>query len=148
SLPVIAESTALAAAGHTSRPRSPLPAAVTQVAGKALKVASTLDGKTVLPHRIHWLGLPALPQTQVREVDFLIDARVRWIEHGAPYSYGDDGGYLVTSWLAPGRHRFTIRVRSTDGRTGTDTVLARVLPAPPPPTQLAGTWQRDVRTTV
>jgi hypothetical protein len=113
-------------------------------ASSAFVVRSSLDGMVVLPHRIHWLGLPLLGRSKVSEVAFLIDGSVRWIEHGAPYSFGDDGGYLVTSWLSPGRHRFTVRVRSTDGKTASDAVTARVLPAPAPPAQLAGRWQRMV----
>jgi hypothetical protein len=114
----------------------------------AFKVTSTLDGKTVLPHRIHWLANPKLPVSKVARVDFLIDGgKVRWTEHTPPYTYSDDGGYLVTSWLTPGRHRFTARATATDGQTATDTVIARVLPAPDPPAALAGTWQRVVDTT-
>jgi hypothetical protein len=131
------------AAGSAALAAVPLPHR-----GHAFAVTSTLDGKTVLPHRIHWLGSAALPRTRVREVAFLIDGKVRWIEHSPPYSYSEDGGYLVTSWLSAGRHRFTVRVRSTDGSTGTDTVLARVVSAPPPPAELAGTWQRRVAETV
>jgi len=97
------------------------------------KVRTSLDGKTVLPHRIHWLGYPLLARDKVKEVAFLIDGRVAWIEHKAPYTFSDDGGYLVTSWLRPGPHRFTVRVRSTDGRTMGDTVRADVAPAKAPP---------------
>ena len=32
-------------------------------------VTSTLDGKTVLPHRILWRGVPALPAAQVARVE-------------------------------------------------------------------------------
>jgi hypothetical protein len=116
----------------------------------SFRVASTLDGKTVLPHRIHWLGLPTLPASQIKAVDFLIDGRVAWIEHHPPYVYSDnDGshrGYLVTSWLSPGKHRFAVRAVATDGRSATDTVLARVLPPPEVPAALAGTWQRTIDT--
>ena len=116
---------------------------------KPFKVASTLDGKKVLPHRIHWLGLPTLAPAQVKKVEFLIDGKVRWIERHRPYVYGDDDagrhpGYLVTSWLAPGKHRFTVRAVASHGRQATDTVVARVLPAPPVPDALAGTWQRTI----
>jgi hypothetical protein len=111
---------------------------------KRLGVTSTLDGKTVLPHRIHWLAFPHLPGTLAARVDFLIDGKVRWIERNPPYTYSDDGGFLVTSFLSPGRHRFTVRVRTIDGRVVSDTMRARVLPAPTPPAQLAGKWQRDV----
>lgn len=110
------------------------------------KVASTLDGKTVLPHLIRWRGLTTLPQGKVAEVDFLVDGRVAWIEHEAPYVFSDDG-FLVTSFLSPGRHRFAVRVVARDGRRATDTVTARVLPAPVPPAALAGTWERTITDT-
>jgi hypothetical protein len=98
----------------------------------------------VVPHRTHWLAFPHLPGTFATRVDFLIDGKVRWIERNPPYTYSDDDGFLVTSFLSPGRHRFTVRVRTIDGRVVSDTVRARMLPAPTPPAQLAGKWQRDV----
>jgi hypothetical protein len=118
--------------------------------GKPFKVTSTLDGKTVLPHHLRWLGYSKLPAAQIKKVDFLIDGKVRWTETGAPYVYSDDDGrgghkgYLVTSWLTSGRHRFSVRAVTTDGRTATDTVVARVLPATPVPAALAGTWKRTL----
>lgn len=131
--------TCIAGAAHAAL------AAAAPAAGPAFKVTSTLDGKSVLPHRIHWIARTTLAQSNVGEVAFLIDGKVRWIEREAPYTYGDDGAHLVTSFLSPGRHRFTVRVKSADGRTGTSTVTARVVPAPEPPAELAGTWQRDVQ---
>ena len=112
----------------------------------SLTVRSTLDGKTILPHRIHWLGLPSVPAAKVLEVDFMIDGEKAWVERRAPYTYSDDRGYLVTSWLTPGRHEFTTRVIARDGRRAEDTVVARVIPPPAPPTSLAGKWQRDADT--
>jgi hypothetical protein len=111
-------------------------------------VRSTLDRKTVLPHRIRWLAFPHVPTSQVREVEFLIDGKVRWIEHNAPYSYSDDGGLLVTTWLGPGPHRFTVRATSTSGRKATDTVIARVVALPSLPTALSGSWRREIVTPV
>lgn len=113
------------------------------------KVTSTLDGKRVLPLRMHWLAYPKLPASKISQVEFLIDGKVRWIEHHAPYNYAsdDDGrnlGYLITSWLAAGRHRFTVRVTDTSGRKASDTVTARVLPVPEPPAALKGMWTRVV----
>jgi hypothetical protein len=122
--------------------------AAARPATNPFKVTSTLDGKTVLPHRIRWLAFPRLPAAQIKQVDFLIDGKVRWIEHNAPYSYSDDGGYLVTSWLAPGRHRFAVRATSISGRRAIHTVLTRIVAAPEPPAELAGSWQRDVPTEV
>jgi hypothetical protein len=62
-----------------------------------------LEGKNVLPHRIHWLARPKGGSLRIAEVDFLIDGRTSWIENTAPYSYGDDGNWLVTSALSPGK---------------------------------------------
>jgi len=119
--------------------------------GKPFKIASTLDGKTVLPHRIRWLGLPTLPSSQIKRVEFLIDGKVVWVEHATPYVYGDNHeshrGYLVTSWLSPGVHRFTVRGVSTSDATATDLVSARVLPPPVVPSALAGTWERTIPNT-
>lgn len=39
-------------------------------------------------------------------MDFLIDGHQLWVEHNTPYFYGDDGNYLVTSFLKPGKHIF------------------------------------------
>ncbi len=106
-------------------------------------VGSTLDGKNVLPHRIRWVGRPKLPASQISKVEFIIDGKVRWVEQNPPYTYGDDSNWLVTSWLSPGTHRFTVRARAKDGRTALRTTTARVLPARLPPAQLIGTWKHS-----
>lgn len=128
---------ATAAASHSNR------------AGDSLKVTSTLDGKKVLPARLRWLATPSVPGSKVARIDFLVDGKVRWTEHHAPYVYGSDDngkneGYLITTWLTPAEHTFTARVMTTDGKTAVDTVHARVLPSPAPPAALAGDWTRTV----
>jgi hypothetical protein len=113
-----------------------------------LGVTSTLDGMTVLPRHVHWYAHPT--GGAVAEVDFLIDGKLRWVQHGAPYIFGDqadgfgtvDRGYLVTTWLTPGMHTFTVRATTKDGRVAKDDVHARVLPAPEVPAALAGKWRR------
>jgi hypothetical protein len=121
---------------------------VSAVAGaapsKPFTVTSTLDGRTVLPHRIHWHGFTTLPAAQVKRVDFLVDGRVAWTELRAPYTFADDRGYLVTSWIAPGLHLFSVRVTAADGRRKSDVVKARVLPPAAVPPGLAGTWKRTI----
>jgi hypothetical protein len=117
------------------------------VAASAPTVKSTLDGTKVLPIRTRWIAQPRIPASQVAEVDFLIDGKLRWIEHTAPYVYGGDHnglnkGFLITTWLTPGEHRFTVSVTGTSGTKTADTVTARVLPAPQPPAALAGAWTR------
>lgn len=118
---------------------------------KPFTVTSTLDGKKVLPHSIHWVATATDAPGHVSEVAFLIDGKVRWIEHQAPYVYGADSGphrnSLVTSWLTRGEHRFTVRAVAVGGRTAKDTVTARVVPPPPVPSSLAGTWQRTFSST-
>jgi hypothetical protein len=104
-------------------------------------VTSTLDGHTALPHRIHWIAKPS-PQPDVTEVDFLVDGKQLWVEHSAPYFYGDDGSYLVTSFLKPGTHTFTVRAIGFGGETAKDSVTATVPKAPLPPEDLAGMWKR------
>lgn len=116
--------------------------AAAEGAGQSFEVTSTLDGKKVLPHRIRWLGLPSLAPAKVAEVDFLIDGKTRWVEHHAPYTYGYDGNYLVTSWLKPGLHTFAIQAISTDHRRASTSTAARVSPASPPPAAVAGSWKR------
>jgi hypothetical protein len=117
-------------------------------AAKPVEITSTLDGKTVLPRHVRWVATPKLPASQIQKVEFLIDGKLRWVEHEAPYVYGSDEdglhkGYLVTTWLTPGLHRFTVSVIAGNV-SGTDTVTARVAPAPKVPAALAGTWQRTV----
>ena len=107
-------------------------------------VTSTLEGKNVLPHRIHWLARPKGGTLRIVEVDFLIDGRTSWIETTAPYSYGDDGNWLVTSALSPGKHRFTVRAKAANGKTAQRTTVARVVAAVAPPASLAAAWQRLV----
>ena len=118
---------------------------LTAIAGAdSFTVRSSLDGRNVLPHRIHWLGYPSLPAKEISEVDFVVDGKLIWVEHKVPYSYGFDGNWLVTSWLRPGVHMFTVRAVSTSGARAVDTVRARTLPPPQPPAALAGTWRRTV----
>jgi hypothetical protein len=108
--------------------------------GARFTVTSTLDGHSTLPHRIHWQAFPK-PSAGVTEVDFLIDGKQFWVENKRPYFYGDDGNYLVTSFLAPGPHAFTVRALDADGHAAIDTVTASVPVAPWPPRALAGTWR-------
>ena len=110
-----------------------------------LTVRSSLDGLTRLPQRVSWRAQPSVDQRDVAEVDFLVDGKLGWIEHLAPFDYGDDGNSLVTSWLSPGiRHRFTVRVISSGGQSATDTVTALVTAPVAIPSAVAGRWSRVV----
>jgi len=110
-----------------------------------LTVASTLDGQTTLPHRIAWQATPSVLESEVAEVDFLIDGQLTFVERHAPYTFGRDGGYLITSFLTPGEHSFTVRVKTIGGQSAESTVKAAVEAAPAPPNRLAGTsWTRTM----
>lgn len=133
--------------GGTSRSsatQSAPPTAVASTSPSALAVTSTLDGHARLPVRIHWEATPNLPAAKVTEADFLIDGQLAWVEHRAPYFYGSDGNWLVTTFLRPGRHTFTVRVIGTEGQTAKDTVQAVVSPPPEPPAELVGVWSRNI----
>lgn len=143
---VMAASSALASAPAFG-PRTPT---ATHTGAAAFTVTSSLDGKSVLPLRSRWLAYPKLPAAKVKQVDFLIDGKLRWTESHAPYNYGGDDshghlGYLITTFLTSGRHTFTTRAIDTTGHNAVDVVTARVVPSPEPPAELAGAvWKRNV----
>ena len=132
-------------ATHAAKPAATTPAETTA----APTIGSTLDGRRVLPQRVRWTARPSVPAAEVSEVEFLIDGTVRGLEYDDPYNYGSDDyhghlGWLVTSWLTPGPHRFTVRARLTNGQIASSTVVATARPAPHPPAALARRWQRRV----
>jgi hypothetical protein len=142
---VLALAACSSAGGAASAGAAAPSTAASSASSPALRVTSTLDGHAALPLRIRWQAFPSAPAVEVSEVDFLIDGRLGWVEHNTPYFYGDDGNWLVTSFLTPGEHTFTVRVITVDGRTATDTVRASVTAPPAPPSALGGvTWERQV----
>jgi hypothetical protein len=125
------------------------PAFASNAAGMSpLAVKSSLDGKTTLPSYLYWTATTNAPASSISDVNFLIDGKLRWAEQQAPYVYGSGAigheGFLFTSWLTPGEHHFTVSVTETNGTKSSDSVTARVLPAPEPPAALAGAWKRVV----
>jgi hypothetical protein len=80
----------------------------------------------------------------VQEVDFLIDDQPAAVEHLAPYSFGGDASWLVTSFLEPGMHTFTTKAVAADARTAVETVTAAITAAPDPPADLSGRWSKTV----
>jgi hypothetical protein len=114
-------------------------------------VTSTLDGKKVLPLRIQWIASPHGIPGKIVAVDYLIDGRLAWTEHHAAYYYGGnegtDGNWLVTSFLKPGGHTFSVVAHASTGAVATDMVKALVVPPPTPPAKLAGSWTRNVTPT-
>jgi hypothetical protein len=86
----------------------------THAAGERFGVTSTLARFKVAPGHVHWI---ADPQT--------------------PYTYGGDGGYLVTTWMARvegeggdaprfTRHTFTTEAVAVDGSRAREVDVLRV----------------------
>jgi len=145
---LLAGATPAGAAVQRSSGTFPFSFSVTN-ATDAPTITSTIDGRSQLPTRVRWIAKPSVPEAQVKEVDFLIDGTLRGVELKAPYNYGSDDlhghlGWLVTSFLTPGQHKFTAEAKLKDGRIATNTVLATVAQAPAPPRSLAGHWKRRV----
>ena len=111
---------------------------------QGLTVTSSLDGKTVLPLRSHWIANPNDTQS-IDHVDFFIDGFHAWTQHQAPWYYGGQGNWLVTTFLKPGVHKFVIRAYDTADQTAVDTVQARAVAPPAPPAKLAGSWRSATR---
>ena len=133
--------------GNTSTPTATvMPSAASPSSSAKATVTATIDGLSALPHRVHWEANPSVAAADVREVDFLIDSQLAWTEKKAPYFYGDDGNWLVTSFLKPGRHQFETRLVTAEGQTVSDTVEASVGQATAPPKALSGSWARIVST--
>jgi hypothetical protein len=87
--------------------------------------------------------------SNVSKVDYLIDGQLRWVEHSPPYYYGgdnngQDASFLITTWLTPGKHHFTVEAFNSAGQKATDTAVATVAAVPPPPAALAGAWTRTL----
>src|SRR5262249_47941747 len=108
-------------------------------------VASSIDGKTVLPLRSHWIASPTDTQS-IDHVDFFIDGYHAWTQHQAPWYFGGQGNWLITTFLKPGTHKFVVRAYDAANQTAVDTVQAQVLTAPKPPAKLGGSWQRGNQT--
>jgi hypothetical protein len=111
-------------------------------------VTSSLDGKAVLPVRSHWIAYPQIDpsQGQVAEVDYFVDGFHAWTAHSAPWYFGDNGNWLVTTVLKPGLHTFIVHAVVSPGKVAVDKFQARVVAPPKPPARLAGSWSRAGRT--
>ena len=119
--------------GASGRPRSNQAAGLHQTAG--LHVRSSITDGAVLQDPTAWtaqaVGLPT--HDSVKAVEFIIDGRVRWIEHIPPYFFNDDHNHLYPWVLGAGQHRLGVRLITATGMSaGTSaelTVTSRRQPA-------------------
>jgi hypothetical protein len=111
----------------------------------ALRALSSISDGAVLSDPVRWTATAAgVPATQVGQVDFLIDGRVRWIEHHPPYVFNGDGDELFPWLLGPGGHRLAVRIVTRTGATGSTVSSVTVSIPAPIPVQLLGTFSRTV----
>jgi len=85
-------------------------------------IHSSLEGMAELPRHLRWTTTISLPAEQIKDVRFLVDRQTLWIDAEPPYSYGEEGAYLATSYFynpysdkeGQSGHQFT-RSRERDG---------------------------------
>ncbi|HSD01438.1 MAG TPA: hypothetical protein VLB81_03670 [Gaiellales bacterium] len=120
-----------------------------------IHVTSSLAGLRVAPAHVHWVADPSFKRQDVREVRFYVDGKLSWIDPEKPYTYGGDGGFLVTSWLADiadsgahaarfTRHTFTTEAVAVDGSQAREEVVLRVRSLKHMPNLPYGIWGRPV----
>jgi hypothetical protein len=95
--------------------------------------SSTLSRGMTLSGTVVWT---AAVNTTPTRVEFLIDGKLRWTEHSAPYQFnGDTTGRLDTTSLADGKHLLNVRAYRSDGRATTTkakVIVANRKKQPPP----------------
>jgi N-acetyl-anhydromuramyl-L-alanine amidase AmpD len=75
--------------------------------------SSTIYGSQVVAGRVPWRTKVGGP---VKRVEFLVDGRVKWVDHVAPYAFA--GGRLWnTTTLRNGKHRLELRAYGTKSWT-------------------------------
>jgi hypothetical protein len=97
-------------------------------------IHSSLEGMAELPRHLRWTATISLPAEQIKKVRFLVDRQRLWLDAEPPYSYGEEGAFLATSYFYDpyydkqgAGHRFTVRVEGmTKGSAWSETVVARV----------------------
>jgi hypothetical protein len=78
-------------------------------------------------------------------VRFLIDGKVRHVEHEAPYDFAGSGNRLLPGTLNPGSHSFAVDAELASGHRLTAASTATVADdAPAVPAEVVGRWKRKV----
>jgi hypothetical protein len=106
----------------------------TSETARSVSIESSLEGYSVLPRRVQWSVTTSLPPEQVRGIRFIVDSDRWWGDEDPPYSYGVEGAFLPTAWIASlskpnAVHNFQVRVFATSGERWRESVRVR-LPRP------------------
>lgn len=107
-------------------------------------VTSSIKTGAVLRKALHWnAAVKAADGVMVTQVDFLIDGRVRWTEHEAPYQFNE--GRLFAPWpLGGGKHRLAVNVVASGGSTAASTAVDVQVKVPPMSGLPVGSYRRTV----
>lgn len=105
-------------------------------------VTSSLKPDMVLTAPLPWIA--EVKGSTIAKVEFLIDGKILWTEHHAPYSFNDDGQLLAPWLLAPGVHELTARATNADGQTGDAVVRVTTQSPKALPSGLVGTFTRTL----
>lgn len=115
-------------------------------AAPAAHVTSSIAEGADLIRPVRWEArMTGAASDDVASVRFLIDGKVKHVEHEVPYVFAGRGNVLLPGTLKPGSHTFGVDVELADGRrfttASTATVSRRAMAVP---RQLVGRWTRDV----
>jgi len=125
---------------HAAAAKSTAPSASAAV---ALAVTSSIPDGARLAAALPWSARVS-PDTDVASVDFVIDGKVQWSEHNAPYFFNDDNNLLPPWLLGAGAHTLQVRATSTSGATASATSHITVTAAPTVPSALLATFARTL----
>lgn len=112
-------------------------------AAPRLSVTSSIADGAHLDAAVSW-SARLVSANAVTAVDFLVDGKVKWTEHNAPYYFNDDKNLLPPWLLGAGAHTLTVRATDSSGATASATSHITVAPVPKVPTALLATFRRDL----
>jgi hypothetical protein len=112
----------------------------------APRITSSIRDGADLAGPVRWQArINGAPAYDVESVRFLIDGKVRHVEHETPYLFAGSGNRLLPGTHTPGSHTFAVDARLTSGHRLTAASTATVAKgAPAVPAEVLGRWTRTV----
>lgn len=130
-----------AGCGSGGEPGRTVPAAVSKP-----RLTSSIAEGAQLDKPIRWEArLAGVDPSDVTEVRFLIDGRVRHVEREAPYEFAGRGNRLLPGTLGHGSHTFAVDAQVAGGprlTTASTATVSRQADGVPP--EVVGRWTRTV----
>ena len=122
------------------------PAASNTTRSLSARVSSSIPAGAELSRPLTWQAtFVGAGPSDITEVRFLIDGKVRHVERKAPYVFAGDGNSLLPGTLKPGTHTFAIDADLADGKRLTTASTATVsLGVPRVPPAVIGRWKGHI----